>query len=129
VFAQEHTDATTRRRIERGASLQPTSDCPAALHPAPPAITNLFYWNNILHDLFYAYGWRWGKLQENNYGKAARRPVNADAQDGSGINSELRRRPWLEPAHQMFLFSTGPDHQLASSIAGAVGAERASGRR
>ncbi|WP_109852191.1 M36 family metallopeptidase [Aquimarina sp. AU58] len=51
------------------------------------AITNLFYWNNIIHDVFYQYGFNEasGNFQENNYGKggAGSDSVNADAQDGS----------------------------------------------
>lgn len=33
------------------------------------AITNLFYWNNAIHDLFYVYGFdeKAGNFQENNF--------------------------------------------------------------
>ena len=52
------------------------------------AITNLFYWNNIIHDVMYAYGFdeASGNFQENNYGNggAGSDYVNAEAQDGSG---------------------------------------------
>jgi extracellular elastinolytic metalloproteinase len=52
------------------------------------AITNLFYWNNIIHDLLYVYGFNEeaGNFQENNYGNsgAENDSVNAEAQDGSG---------------------------------------------
>jgi hypothetical protein len=52
------------------------------------AITNLFYWNNIVHDLLYVYGFDevGGNFQENNYGNGAigNDSVNAEAQDGSG---------------------------------------------
>jgi len=35
------------------------------------AITNLFYWGNIMHDVFYVYGFTEaaGNFQENNYGR------------------------------------------------------------
>ena len=52
------------------------------------AITNLFYWNNIIHDLLYHYGFdeAGGNFQENNYGNGGLGSdyVNAEAQDGSG---------------------------------------------
>ena len=52
------------------------------------ANTNLFYWNNIIHDLLYQYGFDEvaGNFQENNYGNggAGSDSVNAEAQDGSG---------------------------------------------
>lgn len=52
------------------------------------AITNLFYWNNIIHDVMYQYGFdeAAGNFQENNYGNggAGSDSVNAEAQDGSG---------------------------------------------
>jgi extracellular elastinolytic metalloproteinase len=52
------------------------------------AITNLFYWNNIFHDVLYQYGFdeAGGNFQENNYGNGGlgSDSVNAEAQDGSG---------------------------------------------
>lgn len=52
------------------------------------AITNLFYINNIFHDIMYQYGFDEvsGNFQENNYGNggAGSDSVNAEAQDGSG---------------------------------------------
>lgn len=52
------------------------------------AITNLFYWNNIIHDVLHVYGFdeAAGNFQENNYGNggAGSDSVNAEAQDGSG---------------------------------------------
>ncbi len=55
------------------------------------AITNLFYANNIMHDLSYRYGFdeAAGNYQQNNYGRGgdAGDAVQADAQDGSGTNN------------------------------------------
>lgn len=52
------------------------------------AITNLFYWTNIIHDVTYQYGFdeASGNFQHNNYGNGGlgNDPVNAEAQDGSG---------------------------------------------
>lgn len=55
------------------------------------SVTNLFYWNNVLHDLFYRYGFDEiaGNFQQNNHGKGGREEdaVIANAQDGSGFNN------------------------------------------
>lgn len=65
------------------------SQAPASYQDA--AITNLFYWNNIIHDVWYQYGFdeAGGNFQSNNYGRggAGNDFVNADAQDGSGTNN------------------------------------------
>jgi len=57
----------------------------------PPAVVNLFYWNNIVHDVFYQYGFNEaaGNFQVNNYGRggAGNDYVQAEAQDGSGTNN------------------------------------------
>lgn len=55
------------------------------------AVTNLFYWNNLMHDVTYQYGFDEpsGNFQQNNYGHGGveNDPVQADAQDGSGCNN------------------------------------------
>ncbi len=55
------------------------------------AITNLFYWNNLTHDVWYQYGFdeASGNFQQNNYGNggAGGDYVFADAQDGGGTNN------------------------------------------
>ncbi len=52
------------------------------------AITNLFYWNNIIHDVLWEYGFdeASGNFQVNNYGNGGlgNDDVQAEAQDGSG---------------------------------------------
>src|SRR4028119_320792 len=57
----------------------------------PSAVVNLFYWNNIVHDVFYQYGFNEaaGNFQTNNYGKggAGNDYVQAEAQDGNGTNN------------------------------------------
>ena len=55
------------------------------------SITNLFYWNNLMHDVWYHYGFDEvsGNYQANNYGRGglAGDYVEAQAQDGSGTNN------------------------------------------
>ena len=52
------------------------------------AVTNLFYWTNIIHDVLYEYGFdeAAGNFQQNNYGNggAGNDYVRSEAQDGSG---------------------------------------------
>ncbi len=73
------------------------------------AITNLFYWNNIIHDIFYEYGFNEvaGNFQQNNYGKGGigNDYVRAEAQDGSGTcNANFFTPPDGElPRMQMYV--------------------------
>lgn len=86
---------------------------------------NLFYANNFIHDVSYAYGFTEaaGNFQENNYGKGGlgSDSVVADAQDGSGTDNANFGTPrdGLNPRMQQFLFtSTTPqrDSSLDNSI-------------
>lgn len=55
------------------------------------AIVNLFYWNNLMHDVWYHYGFdeASGNFQVNNYGRGGLSgdEVIADAQDGTGTSN------------------------------------------
>jgi uncharacterized repeat protein (TIGR01451 family) len=55
------------------------------------AVTNLFYMNNMIHDVYYRYGFdeQAGNFQVNNYGKGGlgNDEVYAQAIDGSGTNN------------------------------------------
>ncbi len=63
-----------------------------ALNTAP-YITNLFYWNNITHDVLYQYGFdeASGNFQENNYGNggAGSDGVNVNAQASGNCNANF----------------------------------------
>ncbi|GGD34230.1 T9SS-dependent M36 family metallopeptidase [Flavobacterium orientale] len=78
------------------------------------AITNLFYMTNIMHDVWYNYGFdeQSGNFQQNNYGYGAAQNdyVLADAQDGSGINNANFSAPvdGIRGRVQMFLWDVGP---------------------
>lgn len=75
------------------------------------AIVNLFYMNNIMHDVWYFYGFdeQSGNFQENNYGNGgnASDNVNAQAQDGSGTNNANFSTPpdGSNPRMQMYLWN------------------------
>lgn len=55
------------------------------------AITNLYYWNNVIHDVTYMYGFdeASGNFQVNNYGNGGlgNDPVLAEAQSGQTCNA------------------------------------------
>jgi extracellular elastinolytic metalloproteinase len=74
------------------------------------AVANLFYWNNIVHDVFYGYGFDEpaGNFQVNNYGNggAGGDDVRAEAQDGSGLNNANFFTPTdgNRPRMQMFIW-------------------------
>jgi len=76
-----------------------------------PVITNLFYMNNIMHDVWYQYGFdeASGNFQENNYGNGGNGSdyVNAEAQDGGGLNNANFATPGdgNNPRMQMYLWS------------------------
>ena len=75
-----------------------------------PAITNLFYMNNIMHDVWYLYGFdeASGNFQHNNYGNggAGSDHVNADAQDAGGTNNANFATPpdGNNPRMQMYIW-------------------------
>lgn len=94
----------------------PTYDATPATY-LPAAITNLFFWNNVMHDVTYRYGFdeAAGNFQETNFrdldgdgemdglgGDA----VNAEAQDGSGaLNANFSTPADGEPGRmQMYLW-------------------------
>ncbi len=101
-------------RANGGATLNFDFPVDLAQQPStyrPAAITNLFYWNNIIHDVFYQYGFdeAGGNFQENNYGNggAASDSVNAEAQDGGGTNNANFATPadGGNPRMQMYLWN------------------------
>jgi extracellular elastinolytic metalloproteinase len=75
------------------------------------AITNLFYLNNMMHDIWYSHGFdeSAGNFQANNYGNLGVDDdfVFADAQDGSRFNNANFGTPpdGFNPRMQMFLWS------------------------
>lgn len=74
------------------------------------ATTNLFYWNNLMHDLWYHYGFdeQSGNFQENNYGNGGQGGdyVRAEALDGSGTDNANFSTPadGNRPRMQMYLW-------------------------
>lgn len=77
-------------------------------------ITNLFYWNNIIHDLAYQYGFDEpaGNFQVNNQGRGGLGNdfVRAEAQDGGGTNNANFNTPadGGSGVMQMYLWNGSP---------------------
>jgi extracellular elastinolytic metalloproteinase len=98
VIAQENlngnADYINNYRPDGGANLDFNFPLFLQLQPTEyqdTSITNLFYWNNVIHDLFFVYGFNEeaGNFQETNFGSvgAGGDFVIAHAQDGSGFNN------------------------------------------
>jgi hypothetical protein len=133
VVAQEDLNAndTGGTRPSGGASLVFDFPVDLALPPAgyqSGVITNLFYWNNVLHDVFYRYGFDEpaGNFQTNNHGNGGLGgdPVQADAQDGSGTSNANFASPpdGQDGRMQMFVWNDveGPAVRV-NAPAGLVG--------
>lgn len=101
------------------------------------ATANLFYWNNIIHDVTYQYGFDEvsGNFQANNYGRggAGGDYVRAEAADGGGSNNANFSTPAVDgvgtPRMQMYLW---PGTQFGSPnqvVVDGVGAFDASWAR
>lgn len=77
------------------------------------AITNLFFWNNTMHDVWYQYGFdeQSGNFQQTNYGSSGDEGdhVFAEAQDGGGANNANFASPpdGLNGRMQMYNWTTG----------------------
>lgn len=102
----------------------------------PAAITNLFYMNNMMHDIWYRYGFdeAGGNFQFNNYGRGGTDDdhVFAEAQDGGGTNNANFATPpdGNNPRMQMYLWNSaggaGGNFLDVNSPAGIAGPYNAS---
>ncbi|MFT3909182.1 MAG: M36 family metallopeptidase [Ferruginibacter sp.] len=127
VWAQEDRDNNdnTFGKTAVSTTAQPTLTfnftpnftlAPTTLVNQQLATTNLFYWNNIVHDLSYVYGFDEpsGNFQASNQGRGGlgNDYVIADAQDAGGTNNANFGTPvdGSRPRMQMYLFtSTSPN--------------------
>lgn len=106
-------DATT---LDGGAGLNfnpglDLTQSPSTLTNQQAALANLFYLNNRIHDITYQYGFTEvaGNFQSNNYGRggSGNDAVNAEAQDGGGVNNANFGTPadGSAPRMQMYLWN------------------------
>lgn len=143
VFAYEDTANTNSPGYspDGGATLEFNFPYTNGAQPASyidAAITNLFYMNNMMHDIWYQYGFdeASGNFQQNNYnnGGQAGDYVRAETQDGSGFtNANFATPPdGARPRMQMYIwpFSSNTGHFLTvnspSNLAGTYLAASAS---
>ncbi len=115
------SNTTLGQMAEGGADLVFDFPILPNVHPhdnQDAAITNLFYWNNINHDIFYMYGFdeASGNFQQNNYGNGglANDYVRADALDGGGTNNANFSTPvdGSRPRMQMYLWTSGSSAEI-----------------
>jgi hypothetical protein len=106
-----------------------TPDDPTALQNRAAAVTNLFYWNNTIHDVLASYGFdeASGNFQTVNYtGEGVGNDsVKAQAQDGGGPNNANFATPaeGQRPRMQMFLWD--PSVTVLIGGTGAAGDAKA----
>ena len=122
VWAQEDRDNNdnTFGRTAISTTAQPTLNfdfvpnftlAPTVTVNQQLATTNLFYWNNLVHDISYLYGFDEpsGNFQASNQGRggAGNDYVIADAQDAGGTNNANFSTPvdGTRPRMQMYLFT------------------------
>ncbi|MCX2741097.1 T9SS-dependent M36 family metallopeptidase [Pontibacter anaerobius] len=91
------------------------------------ATTNLFYWNNLMHDVFYKYGFDEvsGNFQQTNFTGAGvgLDGVMAEAQDGGGTNNAnfLTLQDGVPGRMQMYLWTSSvPAELLHITVPAAV---------
>ncbi|WP_115462813.1 T9SS-dependent M36 family metallopeptidase [Winogradskyella aurantiaca] len=131
VWAREDRDANNLGGYAPDGGNTLTFDYSLDLNDSPidyedAAITNLFYWNNIMHDVWYKQGFdeASGNFQAKNYdGSFGDRDfVIADAQDGNGFNNANFGTPGdgASPRMQMFLWigASNPSSVNNGALAG-----------
>lgn len=131
VYAQDDANGNNGTGVSPDGTASLTFDFPyggvteQAATYLSAATTNLFYMNNIMHDVMYQYGFNEvnGNFQKNNYGKGGVSNVSgdavfADAQDGStltpqNINNANFSTPvdGSAPRMQMYLWNQSPPIQ------------------
>jgi hypothetical protein len=125
---QPDPDSSPEGELDGSGNL--TFDFPLDLADKPAdyqdaAVVNLFYWNNIIHDVLYNYGFdeKAGNFQFNNFAPNAGKggdAVRAEAQDGSGRNNanfftppdgfapRMQMFEWRSSAPNPVVVNTGP---------------------
>ena len=134
VFAKDDFDSNNTGGVSPSGGTYPnlTFDFPypgnnvAASTYISAAVTNLFYMNNIMHDLWYQYGFTEANrnFQAVNYGRggSGNDAVNAEAQDGASLATpNLNNANFSTPGDgsaprmQMYLWNSNPPKMLINS--------------
>ncbi|WP_185157120.1 M36 family metallopeptidase [Chryseobacterium schmidteae] len=117
VFAYEDTANTNQPGFSPDGGANRNFDFPFSINGTPSfnrnaAITNLFYINNKVHDIFYQFGFTESarNFQQNNFGKGGNGNdyVLAESQDGGALNNANFTTPsdGNRPVMQMYIWST-----------------------
>ncbi|WP_315055035.1 T9SS-dependent M36 family metallopeptidase [Chryseobacterium indoltheticum] len=117
VYAYEDTANKDQPGFSPDGGVNRNFDFPFSINGAPSfnqnaAITNLFYINNKVHDIFYQFGFTESarNFQQNNFGKGGvgNDYVVAESQDGKSLNNANFTTPsdGKNPLMQMYLWST-----------------------
>ncbi len=117
VYAYEDTAAANAAGYSPDAGASRNFDYPFSINAdqfnnQEASITNLFYINNKVHDIFYKFGFTSvaKNFQNTNFGLggAGNDYVQAEAQDGGGINNANFSTPadGSKPRMQMFMWNT-----------------------
>ncbi|MCS3529434.1 T9SS-dependent M36 family metallopeptidase [Chryseobacterium sp. JUb7] len=117
VYAYEDTANTNNPGLSPDGGATRSFDFPFSIngnsaYNQNASITNLFYLNNRIHDVFYQFGFTESarNFQWNNFGKGGLDDdgVFAEAQDGGGTNNANFASPpdYYNPRMQMYMWST-----------------------
>lgn len=123
VYAYEDRNASNQPGYSPDGGPELNFDFPIDLDQTPLSnqdaiITNLFYLNNMLHDVLYVHGFdeRAGNFQAHNFDLGGRENdfVRAEAQDGGGTNNANFSTPadGNNGRMQMFLWTSNAAHTL-----------------
>jgi extracellular elastinolytic metalloproteinase len=126
--AQAYLDTAARNRPDAGGTAVTTGNfltaanlgvAPSTASNKEVSVQNLFYLNNVIHDILYTYGFDEvaGNFQVDNFGKggADTDAVLAEAQDGSGTDNAnfATPRDGRNPRMQMYLWTgAGATHEV-----------------
>ncbi len=117
VYAYEDTANINQPGFSPDGGINRNFDFPFSINGTPAfnrsaAITNLFYINNKVHDIFYQFGFTESarNFQQNNFGKGGNGNdyVLAESQDGGSLSNANFTTPsdGNRPVMQMYIWST-----------------------
>ena len=134
AYADLNDNGTAQPNEETEGGLSLTFDFPIDFAQDPRAYqdastTNLFYWNNVFHDVMHRHGFdaASGNFQQNNYGQGGigNDPIQAEAQDGvvtcsrtsCANNANFSTSPDGQAGRmQMYLWNVGGTPRLDGSL-------------
>jgi extracellular elastinolytic metalloproteinase len=141
--ANAYLDIDKNNRPDRGGAAVANGDfltaadlasSPSTTGNKAVSVQNLFYLNNVIHDVLYSHGFNEaaGNFQASNFGKGGSEgdPVLAEAQDGGGTDNANFATPTdgRKPRMQMYLWTgAGPTHEVKvnSPVSASYGAKQA----